>query len=263
MTDISGKVLWITGASGGIGEALALSASRRGAHLVLSARREAELQRVRQHCADPARIALLPLDLLACDPGVAAHQAASFFGPLDLLVNNAGISQRSRVLDTSMEVYRRLLELDFFVPVALSKAVLPSMVERRAGHIVTISSVVGKVATPLRSGYAAAKHALHGFHDALRVELHASGVKVTVICPGFVRTAVSLNAVTGDGRAQGRMDAAQQRGMDPQVCAKRVWRAVAANRSEALIGGRETLAVHLQRLSPRLLEQLLRRVAVT
>jgi short-subunit dehydrogenase len=263
VTDIANQVVWITGASSGIGEALAVAASRRGARLVLSARRASELERVRGLCATPADVAVLPLDLERFDAGAAAAQASAFFGAVDVLVNNAGMSQRSLVADTSMEVYRRLMELDFFAPVALTKAVLPGMLARRRGHVVAISSVAGKVATPLRSGYAAAKCALHGFYDAMRAEVWKQGIKVTVIVPGFIRTDVSINAVTGSGEPYGTMDGKQAQGMDPGVCADRVWRAVQAEKSEAMIGGFETLAAYLKRLSPALTERVIRHAQVT
>jgi dehydrogenase/reductase SDR family member 7B len=250
MTRLAGKVVWITGASGGIGEALAVSASRRGARVVLTARREAELARVRQACADPAQAAVLPLDLLALgDPAAALARAEAFFGPVDVLVNNAGISQRSTVMDTSLEVYRRIFELDFFATVALTKAVLPGMVRRKSGHVVVVSSVVGYISSPLRSGYAAAKHALHGFYDALRAEHWRDGVKVTLACPGYVRTDVSLNAVTGDGGRHGKVDPSIARGVDPALCAEKIWRAVEKEREEVLIG-REALVVYLKRFFP-------------
>jgi short-subunit dehydrogenase len=263
MTDLTGKAIWITGASSGIGEALAVAASRRGARLILSARREGELERVRGLCARSQDVALLPLDLTSFDATAAAAAAARPFGQVEMLVNNAGISQRGLVVDTDMAVYRRIMELDFFAVVALTKAVLPSMMQKGAGHIVTISSVVGKVATPLRSGYSAAKHALHGFHDALRAEVHESGVKVSVVCPGFVRTQVSNNALTGSGIPQGKMDDALAAGMDPQLCAERIWQGVVKDQSEIVVGGRETYAMLLKRLSPGLLEKLIRKVKVT
>lgn len=263
MTQLSGKVVWITGASSGIGEAMALAASAQGAKLVLSARRETELQRVRQACAHPAQVAVLPLDLTDFDAEAAARRAAAFFGPVEVLVNNAGISQRSTVLNTDMAVYRRIFELDFFACVALTKAVLPGMVTAKAGHIVTISSVVGYVGTPLRSGYAAAKHALHGFYDALRAEVWRENVKVTLICPGFIKTNVSLNAITGDGGKHGLMDDGQLRGMPADECARQIWAAVEAGREEALIGAKEALFVRLKRHLPGLMSYAIKRAKVT
>lgn len=263
MTQLKDKVVWITGASSGIGEALALAASVQGAKLVLTARREAELLRVKQSCANPASVAVLPLDLTAFDAEAAAQQAAAFFGPVDVLVNNAGISQRGTVLQTDMAVYRRILELDFFACVALTKALLPGMVAAKRGHIVTISSVVGYVGTPLRSGYAAAKHALHGFYDALRAEVWREGVKVTLICPGYIRTNVSLNAITGDGGTHGLMDNGQLNGMPAEECARQIWAAVAAGKEEVLVGAKEALFVRLKRYLPGVMSYAIKRAKVT
>lgn len=252
LTQLAGKVVWITGASAGIGEAMALAASKRGAKLVLSARRANELERVRKLCADPAQVAVHPLDLLKLgDPAAAAREAEKHFGPVDVLVNNAGISQRSRVLDTSLEVYRQIFELDFFATVALTKALLPGMVQRKRGHVVVVSSVVGYISSPLRSGYAAAKHALHGFYDAARAEHWRDGVKFTLACPGYVKTEVSVNAVTGDGGRHGKVDPSIARGVEPAVCAEKIWRAVEKDREEVLIG-REALVVYLKRFLPGL-----------
>ena len=263
MTQLKDKVVWITGASSGIGEALAVAASAQGAKLVLSARREAELQRVKNVCANPQQVAVLALDLTDFDADAMALKAARFFGPVDVLVNNAGISQRSTVLQTEMSVYRRIFELDFFACVSLTKALLPQMVARKGGHIVTISSVVGYVGTPLRSGYAAAKHALHGFYDALRAEVWREGVQVTLICPGFIKTNVSLNAITGDGGKHGLMDSGQLSGMEPAECARQIWAAVAAGREEALIGTKEALFVRIKRHLPGLMSYAIKRAKVT
>ena len=252
LTHLAGKVVWVTGASGGIGEALALGASARGAKVILTARRAAELERVKGLCARPADVAVHPLDLLKLeDAGAAARQAESHFGPVDVLVNNAGISQRGRVLETSMEVYRRIFELDFFATVALTKAVLPGMVERQRGHVVVVSSAVGYISSPLRSGYAAAKHALHGFYDAARAEHWRDGVKFTVACPGYVKTNVSLNAVTGEGGTYGKLDPSIARGVEPAYCAQKIWRAVEKDREEVLIG-REALVIYIKRFFPAL-----------
>jgi len=262
MTDITGKTIWITGASSGIGEAMAVLASRRGAKLVLSARRADELERVRAACADPAQVAVLPLDLTAFDAEAALRAAEAFFGPIDILVNNAGISQRSLLVDTGMDVYRRIMELDFFAPVALTKAVVPGMRARGGGHVVVISSVVGKMGTPLRTGYAAAKHALHGFYEAARAELWRDGLKFTVVCPGFIRTQVSLNAITGDGGRYAKMDAGQEKGMDAETCAERIWAGV-AREAEELYVGREKAAIYLKRFAPGLVSALVKRAKVT
>lgn len=262
MTRIADKTIWITGASGGIGEALALAASQQGSRLILSARRQQALEAVRERCAQPERCATLPLDLLDFDAEQACAQAEALFGPIDVLVNNAGVSQRGTVLDTTLDTHRRIMELDYFAVIALTRAVLPGMIERGGGHVVTVSSVVGHVSSPLRSGYAAAKHALHGYFDAAAAELWQQNIRFTLACPGFVATDVSKNALTGDGSSWDKMDARTAKGMDPAECAARIWRAVEKNRYELLMGP-ERGFVYLKRWMPGLFATLLRRVDPT
>ncbi len=254
-------MVWITGASGGIGEALALRAAAAGAKLVLSARRIDALERVRAACPDPARVALLPFDLERFDAEAMHLAAVRHFGPIDILVNNGGVSQRSLLVDTRMETYRRLFEIDFFAVVALTRAVVPAMQLRGRGHVVTISSVTGKVAVPFRTGYSAAKHALQGFMDAARAELARDGLVFTTVCPGFVRTEISFNALRGDGSRHNRLDPGQAGGISAQACASRIWQAVEHDCAEVLIG-REAWAVRLQRFAPALLRRLLCRLSL-
>jgi short-subunit dehydrogenase len=263
MTQLSGKVVWITGASSGIGEALALQAAAQGARLVLSARRIVELDRVRLACVDPSKVAVLPVDLTDFDADALLAKAEAFFGPIDILVNNAGWSQRSLLVDTSMAVYRKLMELDYFAPVALTRALLPSMRTRRAGHIVMISSVAGKIGAPLRTGYCAAKHALAGFTEAARAELWREGLRFTTIYPGFVRTPISMNALAGDGSNHGVMDTTTRGGLSPDQCAAAIWKAVIADREEAFMGGREVTYLRLKRYLPGLFSYALKRAKQT
>jgi short-subunit dehydrogenase len=262
MTQLQDRVVWITGASSGIGEAMAVLASRRGAKLVLSARRKEELDRVRGLCADPAQVAVLPLDLAAFDAAEAARQAETFFGRVDCLVNNAGISQRSLFKDTGLDVYRRIMELDFFAPLALTHALLPGMRRRGGGHFVMIGSVASKVGVPMRTGYCAAKHALAGFSEAARSELWREGVKFTLACPGSVRTDVSKNALSGSGEKHGVVDPLIAKGITAEDCAARIWRAVERDAEEVYIG-RERGVIHLKRLAPGLASFLLKRAKAT
>lgn len=254
------KVVWITGASSGIGEALALEFAREGARLVLSARRADELQRVKTATGLPDADALvLPLDLT--DPAAlpaAVETVLARFGAVHVLVQNAGISQRSLVHDTSLDIHRRIFEVNYFGVVALTKALLPSMRAGRSGHFVVISSVTGYVATPLRSAYAASKHAVRAFFDALRAENHDLGLRVTVACPGYVRTDVSKNALHGDGSRHGRMDRNQERGMSPEACARRIVRAVKAEKLEVYPGGKEVFGIYVKRWLPGLAARLVR-----
>ncbi|MDX1545835.1 MAG: SDR family oxidoreductase [Rhodothermales bacterium] len=255
------RIVWITGASSGIGAALARAWAEQGAHLVLSARRHEALHAVRDACAHPERHLVLPLDLTAPETFQdAARQVLGRYGQIDVLVHNGGISQRSPAAETAIEVDRRIMEVNFFGAVALTKAVLPSMLERGRGHLVVISSLVGKFGTPMRSAYAASKHALHGFFGSLRAEVHDAGLRVTIVCPGYVRTDVSRNALRGDGTRHGRMDANQEHGLNPDRCAHRILRAVAKERAEVVIAGTEGLAVYLNRFFPGLFRRVVRRV---
>lgn len=259
------KVVWITGASSGIGEALAQEFARVGAQLVLSARRLEELERVRQLCTAPERHAVVVLDMSeSAQFEAAVATVLARFGRIDVLINNAGISQRSLVQDTALAVDRRLMEVDFFGPVALTKAVLPQLQRQGQGQLVAVSSIVGRVATPYRSAYAAAKHALIGFYDALRAEVHAQGLQVSVVLPGFVRSHVSLSALVGDGSVHGVLDPAQQTAMAADVFARKAVAALARGEDYIVIAGaRERLALYLGRLSPALLARLIRRLPVT
>lgn len=258
------KVVWITGASSGIGEALAYEFARQGATLVLSARREDVLDNVRAACAHPERHLVVPLDMTDTD-SLPLHVDAVLqkLGRIDVLVNNAGVSQRSLVKDTALEVDRRIMEVDFFGPVALTKAVLPHMLAAGQGQLVAVSSIVGLVATPYRSAYAAAKHAIVGFYDALRAEVHDAGLKVAVLFPGFVRTNVSVAALSGDGSAHGVVDEKIASAMLPAEFARQAVAALARGEDRLIIAGRERLAVWLSRLSPALLAHVIRRAKVT
>jgi short-subunit dehydrogenase len=256
---LSGKVIWITGASSGIGEALAKELSARGASLVLSSRREAELRRVQASCQRADKHLVLPFDILDTDSFVAATETVlSRFEHVDVLVHCAGISQRAFAVDTRLDVDRRIMELNYFGPVALTKHVLPSMIQRRAGQIVVVSSLLGKIAAPARSAYCASKHALHGFFDALRAEEHRHGIAVTIICPGFVHTSASLNALTGEGNSHGKMDELIAGGLASDLCARRIASAIERRRREVYIGRKEVLAVYLSRWAPSLFHRFIR-----
>lgn len=261
--DFQDKTVWVTGASSGIGEALAYALAGRGARLILSARRAEKLRQVRGQCQNGQRHRVLPLDL--ADPATLqdAAEEALAAGPVDVLVHNGGISQRALAKDTSLDVDRRIMEVNYFGAVALTKAVLPAMLERGQGRFVVVTSLVGKFGTPQRSAYAASKHALHGFFESLRAEVHAGGLRVTLACPGFVRTPLPVHALTGDGSPQGRMDRAQEEGLAPERCAQAILRAVEKEKDEVYVGGRETWGVYLKRFSPRLFSAAIRRARVT
>lgn len=252
------SVVWITGASSGIGEALAKRYTQQGAKLVLSARREAELIRVKQACiahgATAPDILVLPLDVTNHDAmPPAAAQVMDTFGSIDILINNAGISQRSKCLDTDLPVYQKLLDVDVLGQIALTKVVLPLMVKQGSGHIAVTSSVAGKVGVKWRTGYCAAKHAVMGFFDALRAEVTELGIQVSTITPGFIKTDVSKNAVTGDGSDFGYDDDDIKAGMDVDKCADVIVSKMNKGVKEIAVGeGLPMLALKLKRFFPNL-----------
>jgi dehydrogenase/reductase SDR family member 7B len=258
----SNQVIWITGASSGIGEALALALAREGARLVLSSRRRKELERVRNSCERPDDHLVLPLDLARCDTFPAAvAEVLARCGRIDVLVNNGGVSQRALAMDAALDVERALMEVNYFGPVALTKAVLPAMHARRAGKVVVISSVMGYLGTPGRSTYAAAKHALHGWFDSLRAEVWRDDIGVLLVCPGYVKTAVSLNALGSGGEKHAQLDPKTARGISPEKCAAAIIRGIAGHREEIYVGGiREISGIYVKRFAPRLLSRVVRRM---
>ncbi|MEX0594264.1 MAG: SDR family oxidoreductase [Balneolaceae bacterium] len=257
-------VIWITGASSGIGEALAYAYNRQGTRLILSARRMEELERVRAASSHPESITLLPLDLTRLDTHESIVQTAiETYGQIDLLINNGGISQRGLAHETTTEVLRQVMEVNFFGTVHLTRQLLPHMMDQRSGHIVVMSSVMGKFGTRLRSAYAASKHALHGWYDCLRQEVAVHNVDVTLVCPGFVKTNVTYNAMRADGSSLNEMGMGQMNGMDPDQFAKTLIPKIAKRKREIYIGGKEVWAVRIKRFFPGLLDAILRRVRIT
>ncbi len=256
-----GRVVWITGASSGIGEGLARVFREEGARLVLSARRVERLAALAAELGGPEHALVLPLDVGAFESlPDKAISAKNLFGRVDILVNNAGIGQRSLAAETPHANARHLFDVNVLGPVALTREVLPEMLARKAGHLVFVSSVLGHLGLPGRSLYAASKHALRGYADSVRAEVHGRGVGVTVASPGFVRTEISLHALGKTGQSHGVMDPGQARGMDPIRAARQIVRAVRRGRREVFPGGIETWAPLLQRLSPGLMARALRRV---
>lgn len=262
MKSFKDKVVWITGASSGIGEALVHALAAEGAVIVLSSRREEELQRVQTTAKLPdEKCMILPLDLSDTSKAKElADKIISRFGRIDMLVNNGGISQRSLTKDTPIEIDRKVMEVNFFGTIAITKSVLPYMISQKSGHIVTTSSIAGKFGFYFRSTYSASKHALQGFFESLRLEMEEYQVKVTLVCPGKIRTNISLNAVTESGTAHNKMDEATEKGMSAEECARQILEAVRKEKEEVLIGGKELLAVTVKRLFPGLFAKMIRKV---
>lgn len=255
-----GKVVWITGASSGIGRSLVLAFHRSGAKLILSARREDNLEDVGDMCGGDSIVHLLPLDLANLE-GVAekAQYALSLEGAIDYMVHNAGVALRDLAVETDMKVDREIMATNYLGPVAITKTILPSMLHRGSGHFVVMSSLSGKYGSPRLSAYSASKHALHGFFESLRSEVHAQGIRITIVVPGFIRTPITVNALQGNGQAYGKMLSVHEKGMDPDECANRTIRAVARQKEEVLIGGPEIYSVYLKRFFPSLWSSLMRK----
>jgi len=259
-TSLAGKVAWLTGATSGIGESLAYTLAAEGVKIALSARREAQLHRVQAACCRSNEHLNLPLDLLQPETfAPAVLTVLKHFGHLDMLVHCAGISQRGTAVETQMQVDRHVMAVNHFAPVALTKLVLPNMIERRCGHIVAISSLLGKFGAPERAAYSASKHAMIGFFDSLRAEIHQFGIAVTVICPGFVHTNASRNALKTDGKPHGKLDQEIQNGIPSDLCAHKILTAIKTRKREVYIGGKERWAVYLSRYLPGVFSQLVRR----
>ncbi len=236
MNNYSGKTVWITGASSGIGAALAKSFSQAGARVILSGRRAEALATVAAAC--PGETFILPFETTAIEtlPAIVAR-AEKWKGGIDVLVNNAGISQRSLARDTSFEVYRKIMEVDYFAPVALTQLVLPAMRARGMGQIVAVSSLAGKFGSALRTAYCSAKHALIGYCEALRAETAHEGIEVTVVIPGFVRTEIATNALTADGTVRGRSDDNIDGGISAEEAAEQILAGLLAGQREIPVGG--------------------------
>ncbi len=262
MKNLKGKVAWITGASSGIGEALACAFAKEGAFPVLSARNTEKLEQVKNKCLNfTSRCWVQPVDLSKTGqlPKVV-NTILKQTGQIDLLVCNAGRSQRSLAKETPMEIDRSIMELNFFSTVALTKLVLPQMLEKQSGHLVVISSISGKFGFPMRTAYTASKHAVQGYFEALRAELVNDNIKVTIVSPGRIKTNISLNALTKNGQSYDKMDNGQANGMDANSCATRIIKAIKKERKEVLVGQKELLMVYIRRFLPALFYKLVTKI---
>jgi dehydrogenase/reductase SDR family member 7B len=250
----SGKHIWVTGASSGIGQAVAVELSKEKAHLILSGRNESSLKETADLCKLNGSSALIvPFDLAYEDSIVSAAKNVLSKGITpDCLYHFGGISQRSLAYETPLNVDRKIFEVNFFGTIALTKAILPAMINKGDGHIAVTSSVVGKFGFPYRSAYAASKHALHGFFESLRAESSNKNIRVSIIVPGRIRTAISVNAINSHGTAHGKMDQGLARGMTAEKSARIIVRKLKKEHKEILVGGKEILMVHIRRFVPAL-----------
>ena len=256
------KIIWITGASSGLGEALSMRWSAPGVYLILSGRNLQQLEIVAEKCKNlGAQASVLPFDLTVAEELTSAVTAfKSQFPRLDILVNNGGISQRSLLIDTPPEVSRRIMEVDFWGHAELTRQILPFMIKNGGGNIVVISSLTGLFGFPQRSAYAAAKHALHGFFETLRLEHFRDNIHVTMVCPGMIRTNISLHALTATGNEHGKMDKGQDKGVTAGYCADKIFNAVRRNRKEIIIGKKDVIMPRLKRYFPWLFYKIAERI---
>ena len=258
------KWVWITGASSGIGKQFALDYAELGANLVLSARNVVALNELKVNLQEKVKVIVQPLDLAKFEeiPAIVEN-TISACSNIHLLINCGGISQRALANDTKLEVDRRIMDINYIGTIHLSKLLIPHFIEQKAGQFAVITSLVGKFGSPLRTSYAASKHALHGFFDSLRPELYENNIKVTLICPGYIKTNISLNALTGSGAQQNKMDNAQANGMSVETFSKKAVCAINSGKKEVYIGGKEVLMVYFKRYLPFLYHRIIRTVNVT
>lgn len=257
------QTVWITGASSGIGEACAYRYASQGCRLILTSTSREKLEAVAERCREKgaAEVRVLPYNLSEPDGiRLLSREAWNAFGGIDILYCNAGISQRAAVEDTPMPMVRKIMEINFFAPVALAEAVLPLMVSAGGGRIAVTTSIAGRFGFPLRCAYSSSKHALYGFFETLRAENWDKGISVTMVCPGRVRTNISINALGKNGERHGMMDPGQDGGISADKAARQIVRAIKRRKNEVLVGRGELLMVYIKRFFPGLCARLARSI---
>ena len=263
MPKFSNQVVWLTGASSGIGEATAYRFAQEGARLIATALEADLLEQVVARCKSlgaPDAVAL-PFDLSQLDGLPAlAEQAWQAFGRIDIFYNNAGISQRGTTVETDMKVIHKVMDIDFYAPVILTKAVLPRMIAQGGGQLAVTTSIAGCFGFPMRCAYSSAKHALYGFFETVQAENYKDNIRVTIVCPGRVRTNISLHALEKDGRQHGKMDAGQAGGITPERAARKIVNAIYRRRREVLVGSKELVMAYIKRFFPGLCATLARKI---
>jgi len=263
MKNIENKVVWITGASSGIGEALTYALNREKAKIIISSRRADELDKVKKNCQYPDLVKILALDLSQHNELAAkTKEAINLFNGIDILINNGGISQRALAVETKLDVDKRIMDINYFGSIILTKNILPLMLAKNSGSIIVITSLLGKFGTAYRSAYAASKHALHGFFDSLRSEVFQQNVQILLVVPGFIKTNVSINALSADGSPTNTMDPGQESGMLPEKLAEKIIDAIKSNKEEITVGGKETIGVFLKRIFPAIFSKMIRKQKV-
>jgi short-subunit dehydrogenase len=257
------KKIWITGASSGIGEACAYKFAQEGTALIITALEDDLLEKVADKCRQlgAKAVKILPFDLSRTEEVAAlAETAWQQFNGLDVVYNNAGISQRADTVETQMSVFRKIMDVNFMSPIIIAKTLLPKMLANGGGQFAVTTSIAGKFGFPLRSAYCSSKHALYGFFETVQAEYFAQNIRVTFICPGRVKTNISLYALEKDGTPHGQLDAGQAGGITPQQAANRICKAIKRQKREVLVGGKELLLVYLKRFLPSVVAWIARRI---
>lgn len=263
MKKFQDKVIWITGASSGIGEATAYSFASEGAILILTALETDALEQVSVRCKElgSPEAKVLPFDLSQKDKvEELAENAWNLFGQIDVFYNNAGISQRGKTIDTEMHVINKVMDIDFFAPVIMTKIILPKMIARGGGQLIVTTSINGLFGFPMRCAYSSAKHALYGFFETIQAEYYNENIRVTIVCPGRVQTKISFYALEKDGKQHARMDAGQASGCTAEEAARKIVRAVYRKKREVYVGRQELLMVYIKRFFPALCAKIARTV---
>jgi len=257
------KVIWITGASSGIGEACAYEFSKQSAKLILTALEEEILQQVKTQCLQlgAKEVFVLPADLSRLESlNSLVEKAWDYFGTIDLVYNNAGISQRATTIDTDFSVIEKIMDVNFFAPVMLTKTILPKMLANGGGQIAVTTSISGKFGFPLRSAYCSSKHALYGFFETVAAEYYKDNIRVTIVCPGRVQTKISFYALEKDGKPHGKLDPGQAKGVTAEQAAKKIICAFEKKKPEILVGKSELVMVYIKRFFPKLCRKLTRKI---
>lgn len=256
---LQNKVIWITGGSSGIGEATAYRAIAKGAKVIVSSNQKEELETVAEKCRNmggEAKALFLDLSDSESMPQ-RVKEAIAIFGQIDVLYNNGGLSQRAFALDAGMDVQRKIMEINYFGAIYLTQLVLPHMLKNGSGQLAVTTSIAGKFGAPGRSAYCAAKHALYGFFETVRAEYCKQGIGVTFLCPGRVRTNISLHALDKDGNPTGKMDAGLAAGVSVEKAAAIIIRSIEKEKKDVLIGGKELLMVYFKKFLPFLFYKII------
>ena len=265
MQDFKGKIVWVTGASSGIGEALVYAFINRGASVIVSSNEASELERVKNNCGEfSGNITIVPFDLSETSNIKAlVDDLLKKSGKIDYLLNIGGISQRATIEDTPLWIDRKIMEINYFGTIALTKAVLPYMIKQKSGYVLATSSISGRFGFPLRSAYSASKQALHGFFETLHIENQKNNIRASVIIPGRVRTRISMKALDADGKEHGKMDEGLEKGITPEKAAQTIIRGIIRNKREILVGSSELIMLHIRRYLPFLFFRLAGKIKST